>query len=185
MIFISVGHHEAKPGASFNGFNEYDEASIWAEEIHKHIHEDSILVPHGVLKTKVNFINNRDPSQGVALEVHFNSAKNSEGEPIGRGCETLYYPNSSNGKLLAQLVNDALAQSFEPDRGIKEGYYRLDPRNSPDYFLARTHCPAIIIEPDFIHRKELIQANRDQACIDIAAALLVAQSAIFNQEVVS
>lgn len=172
MIFISVGHHEDAPGASYNGFNEFDEARRWAAILMTKLGDSAVKVPEGVLKEKVKFINQRDPVGSVAVEIHFNSAVNAEGEHIGRGCETLYYPGSTKGKELATAVNAALATVFEPDRGVKEGWYRMNPDNGPDYFLARTRCPAIIIEPDFIHRQEIIQTNRDTACNRMADVLL-------------
>ena len=180
MIFVSAGHHAQKPGASYNGFSEFDEAVVWSERMADKLGEFGILVPHGVLKDKVEFINSRSPSNSIALEVHFNSAKDSNGNHIGRGCETLYYPGSKKGEQLAKLVNDAIAEVFEPNRGIKEGWYRANKKNGPVFFLAKTDCPAIIIEPDFIHRKELIQAGREEACTKIVDALLKAQEDLLN-----
>lgn len=181
MIFISAGHYPQKPGAGYDGFFEHDEAVKWAEHIAIHI-QDSCIVPFGILATKIAFINNRKEEHDLAIEIHFNSAVNSKGEHIGRGCETLYYPNSVKGKILATTVNAAMAEIMLPDRGIKEGWYKMNKENGPDFFLARTHCPAIIIEPDFIHRKELIQDSIRQCCELIAAALLTAQSIIYKGE---
>jgi len=70
------------------------------------------------------------------------------------------------------MVQDKLSLLFTPDRGVKEGYYKMSPANGIDYFLRRTKCTSLIIEPEFIHRKELIQKHRDVACKAIAKALL-------------
>ena len=172
MIFISAGHHAARPGASFDGFNEYDEAQLWCAQLRELMQESCLAVPTGVLKEKVAFINNRDPSNSIAVEIHFNAAKNEAGEHIGKGCETLYFPKSVKGKQLATALNTTLAAFFEPDRGIKEGWYAMNPKNGPDFFLAKTHCPAVILEPDFIHRKEQIQARRESCCQELALSLL-------------
>ena len=40
------------------------------------------------------------------------------------------------------------------NRGAKEGWYRMDPNNGPDAFLAKTKCPAIIVEPFFLDSSE-------------------------------
>jgi len=171
IILVSAGHHPFRKGASFEGMTEFNEASIWTSLIAHYIGGDVMVVPTGVLKEKVAFINEQK-DVSIAIEVHFNSAKNADGEHIGRGCETLYYPNSKKGIEAAKIVQSAMAKLVSPDRGIKEGYFRLDPNNGVDYFLAKTKCTSLIIEPEFIHRKDIIQKNRDNMCAAIAAALI-------------
>ena len=180
MIFVSAGHYPSKPGAGYEGFFEHDEAVKWQNLIIDALGGKASFVPAGVLKSKVDFINSRKQDDSLAMEIHFNAARDSNDNPIGRGCETLYYPDSKNGKTLATAVNDAMAKFFPPDRGIKEGWYRMNPKNGPDFFLKRTHCPAIIIEPDFIHRRIRITTNREEACDGVADALLQAQISIYG-----
>lgn len=180
MIFISAGHYPQRPGAGFEDFYEHDEAVLWVEQLCSELEDSAMAVPVGVLKEKVGFINYRANGKSIAVEIHFNAAVDADGNNIGKGCETLYYPGSKKGKKLAQYANDALAETCLPDRGCKEGYYRMDPKRGPDFFLARTNCPAIIIEPDFIHRKDKIQASRVEACAHLAAALLAAQEDIYH-----
>ena len=93
----------------------------------------------------------------------------------GKGCETLYYPNSQQGAYIANAVQHALAPTLFKDRGIKEGWYRMNPKNGSDFFLDKTRCTAIILEPDFIHRKDEIQRQRKYACESIARTLLELQ----------
>lgn len=181
-IMVSAGHHPTKPGACFGSFCEWDEAKIWADRVVALLDGLAMRVPDGVLKDKVGFINARSPT--LAIEIHFNSYKiwedlNKDGQvsddelrAAGRGSETLYYPGSHAGKKLATIVQAALALHFPPSRGVKEGYYRMDPANGPDFFLARTKCPSVIVEPEFIHRTDLITTKRDAACAGIACALL-------------
>ena len=140
---------------------EHDEAIIWADLLVGAL-DDAILVPAGVLKNKVDFINSRIMNGDIALEIHFNSAM-SKGEHVGRGSKTLYYPGSTTGKALAEVIQDALATIFPPDRGVKEGWYHMDPARGADFFLAKTKCPAVILEPEFVHRSDLIIDNRDGA----------------------
>lgn len=163
MIFLSAGHYPSKPGASFERFIEHDEAIIWVHKIEALCDEEVVTVPTGVLKEKVAFINERVMDGDCAVEIHFNAARNAEGQPIGRGSETLYYPGSEPGKVLAEKFQKVLGEIFPPDRGVKEGWYRMDPSRGADFFLAKTKCPAIIIEPEFVHRSNLIYANRDAA----------------------
>jgi len=171
MILISTGHHEEKRGASFDDFYEHDEARIWAAALVSILGEHGLAVPLGRLEEKVKFINNTD-NVDIAIEIHFNSAKNASGENIGNGCETLYYPKSKNGMIAANLIQDAMAKTLKPDRGIKEGYFRLNKSNGVNYFLARTKCISLIIEPEFIHHKDLIQNGRNIVCKDIAEGLI-------------
>lgn len=172
MLFISAGHYPAKPGAKFDRFIEHDEACCWADilvdDINKLGNDESpavkaIAVPVGFLKSKIDFINERVMDGDIALEVHFNAARDKNNNPIGRGCETLYYPGSEAGEHIAKLCQQALKQCFPPDRGAKEGWYRMNPKYGPDFFLAKTKCPAVIIEPEFVHRSDIILKNREQA----------------------
>lgn len=166
MIFISAGHHAYSKGASFDGWYEYDETKLWASLIAYYIGDGAIVVPSGLLKDKVNFINSFAEIE-MAIEIHFNS----DPQRAGKGCETLYCPGSEQGKKLANEVHDSFSNIFSHDRGIKEGWYQMNPAKGPDYFLKRTKCPAIIIEPEFIHNKEEIIQNRDAACIAIATGI--------------
>lgn len=184
MIFLSPGHHPAKPGAVFEGFAEHDEAVRWVERIHHYLPQGhSVMVPPLVLQQKVDFINSRHVMGSFALEVHFNSAKKwndedhdgvvdpGEEKNVGRGCEVLYFPGSEKGMNYAQAILDAIAPFFPPSRGVKEGWYRMDPKYGVDFFLDKTRCPAIIIEPEFIQFKDDIQAHREECCEMIALAL--------------
>ena len=182
MILISAGHHPTKPGACFEGFCEHDEALRWAAAIFSILSPtEALLVPPGTLKDKVGFINARKCA--LAVEIHFNSAKQwvdrdndgvvDEGEDfhVGRGCETLYYPGSAKGREAAKIVQAAMAETLPPDRGVKEGWYRMNPKFGPDYFLKKTRCTSLIIEPEFIHRKDLIVKHRQAVCVDLANAI--------------
>lgn len=163
MIFISAGHYPARPGAKWERFIEHDEAVVWQQMLCELLGDDCIEVPVGILRDKVNFINERSMNGDIAIEIHFNAARDSNNNPIGRGCETLYYPGSEKGKHIAQLCQDALALVFPPSRGVKEGWYRMDPSRGADFFLAKTKCPSIIIEPEFVHHNDLIVENRELA----------------------
>lgn len=189
MIFISAGHHEEKQGASYKDITEYQLTVLWADNIAKLIKHSSLRVPNGTLKEKVGFINtaivNSSPSEKhIAVEIHFNSAKvwrdgnangvidDGEMRHVGRGSETLYYPSSKTGKRAASIIQSALGSLMKPDRGIKEGYYQMNKSKGADFFLAKTKCTSLIIEPEFIDNIELILNNEDAACHSIASSLL-------------
>lgn len=185
MIFISAGHYPERPGACFGNFCEHFEASVWAKLIVVNLNDNgckALLVPEGTLKVKAEYINSNEPV--LAVEVHFNSFKvwedavktglitEDELHDTGSGSEVLYYPESQKGAILASNIQKALVEIFPPARGIKEGWYRMNPENGPDYFLQKTNCPAAIVEPEFIHRKHEIRANRREACAAIGAAII-------------
>ena len=167
--FISAGHKNDSDGANFKGeFFEHTEAVLWRNIICELL--DVYPVPVGDLKSKIEYINKHATKDSVAIEIHFNSAMR-DGEHIGKGCETLHYPGSRSGIALATKIHKELLRSFSPDRGLKEGYYQMNPDKPVDYFLAKTKCSAIIIEPDFIHRSEIISYARGACCRNIARAL--------------
>jgi len=168
VIFISAGHYPSRPGAKWERFVEHDEAIIWQQLLCERLGDDAIEVPTGVLRDKVAYINERSMNGDAAIEIHFNAARDASDKPVGRGCESLYFPGSETGKHIARLCQDALALVFTPDRGVKEGWYRMDPKRGADFFLEKTKCPAVIIEPEFVHRSDLIIENRDLA-IDLLA----------------
>lgn len=191
MIFLSVGHNKDKQGASYsnNGFTvtEFMLAEKWIELIALLLKEKCVRVPRGTLTEKVKFINdgvNSSKGNHIAIELHFNSFKkwidldkdgvvdSNEMIALGKGAETLYMPGSAKGKEFADLVQSQLGHLMKPNRGIKEGWYQMNPKKGADYFLKATRCPAIIVEPEFIDNIEQINQNMSPACHVIAAALL-------------
>jgi len=182
MIFISVGHHKREQGAEFEGTTEYYLANIWADKLFNILgSEKAVRVPNGVLADKVDFINRHKAA--IAIEIHFNSFKiwkdlNANGliddgelKAAGRGSETLYYPNSHAGEAAAKLIQQAIGNICPPNRGAKEGWYKMNKANGPDYFLAKTECVSLIIEPEFIDNLEEINRSMDAACLAIAKTL--------------
>jgi N-acetylmuramoyl-L-alanine amidase len=182
MILISAGHNAGAVGATFQGFSEYPNTAIWAFEIVKRLNAMCIpakLVPSSTLGKKVQFINDfdvRGEAVWLAAEIHFNAGG-------GQGTETLYYPGSKKGKQYAEEVQRLLWPVFGKNRGVKEGWYKMDApgvKEHPndvegdefiDYFLRKTHCPALIIEPEFVEYFPSINANRDRGCDAIAEAI--------------
>lgn len=167
-IAISAGHYPERPGACHHDFCEHGEAMRWAELIAENL-EGATLIAPGYLNTKVATINSQNFD--IAVEIHFNSAKDAEGNHVGEGSETLFYPHSEKGAYVASEVQTSIVNAGFRNRGIKPGYYRMNKKNGPDFFLAKTNCPAIILEPEFIHYKSRIQRLRVETCQLIAEAL--------------
>jgi N-acetylmuramoyl-L-alanine amidase len=178
-IAVSAGHDPRKRGACFEGFCEHELAVKWQASVMSYLGEDGIRVPPDVpLMSKIKWIN-AHPEITVAIEIHFNA-----GGFGAKGCETLYAPNSSRGMRVAETVQKAISSFCAPNRGIKEGWYRMDRPGHSDYpgdvegdeivdaFLRLTKPPAIIVEPFFIN--ELIRINelRETVCEVMAEALI-------------
>ncbi|MCK5601799.1 hypothetical protein KAR91_08025, partial [Candidatus Pacearchaeota archaeon] len=76
------------------------------------------------------------------------------------------------GKQLATHIQEKLSLVYAPNRGAKEGWYRMNKKNGPDFFLKRTACTSIIIEPEFVHNAEKIREGREAGCKLISDVLL-------------
>jgi len=168
-VFLSTGHNPKAVGACNGDFCEYPEAVVWVDRISEMLKDygiEVVKVPTGTLGSKVRFINAHCQRGDIALEVHFNSNVKA------RGSETLYYPKSVRGMEFASLLQAFLAGTFQPDRGIKEGYHHGAGSTGRKllYFLAKTNPVSLIIEPEFVYNKDKIIAKREQGCRAIAAA---------------
>ena len=155
-LAISIAHHKNAKGASYGDMNEFDVSVIISELLFTYcklfMFDDieAVLVPEGRLHNKVKFINDNDFD--VAIEVHLNSHIDKSIS----GHEVLYCPDSYKGKKLADRINKALSlENYTKNRGVNEGWYRMEVGGRVDYFLARTNCPAVIIEPEFIAKLDM------------------------------
>lgn len=190
MILLSAGHTPEAPGACAGSFCEHAEAMEWVKRIAWQLRHDMEVqvIPSAPLAAKVREINDahaRRPAH-LAVEIHFNSDPGH----AGKGSETLYCPGSVKGKRAADIVQRRLGAIMLPDRGVKEGWYRMDRPGHVDYvgdvdgdekidyFLKATDPVAIIIEPEFIHNRQMIHAYRDLACVEIAFGINLAAAAI-------
>lgn len=181
-VLVSAGHYPARPGASFGDFLEHHEAVIWRNHLVDLLGRDlARAVPVGTLRQKADWIH-RHPAT-LAVEIHFNDAQRwvdrdgdgvqdaDEWLRIGRGSETLYYPGSVLGLAAATVIQDALASVFPPDRGTKPGYYRMDPRRGPDFFLRLPGIVCLIVEPEFVRNAEAIRARQDAGVAALAEGI--------------
>lgn len=182
IVALSIAHYPRKPGASGGGYNEHEHSLVWTDTLKSYLEDEGVLVvlaPIGGLRRKVEAINLADCD--AAIEIHFNGSDN----PTVSGVETLYCPGSAVGKAFAWCVHEVFAPTMQcRDRGIKEGWYRMDKPYIEDYpgdvhgdekkdfFLAQTVCPALIIEPEFMAQTGSILAYKDAACKAMAVGVL-------------
>jgi len=178
LVILSYAHFPSKPGAGFRGVHEHEVSISWTDTLANQLELRGInvaITPVGGLRNKVAFINERDAE--LCIEIHFNGSSN----PTVSGVETLYCPKSVKGKSLAAGLHDLYAPEMHcKDRGIKEGWYRMDRPyiedypgdidgdEKEDYFLKYTNCPAVILEPEFMAQIDNILKYEKEACIALA-----------------
>jgi len=182
VVAVSAGHYAEKPGAIYHTHSEYEVATQWQLLLCKHLEENdvrSVFISPGKLHRKVYEINHVPGKCDLALEIHFNSDPGR----AGKGSETLYYPGSVNGEAWAERIQRAISTFCAPNRGAKEGWYRMDKPGHIDYkgdvegdeiadfFLRKTNCTALILEPYFLHEWSRIEANGEIVCAVIAEAV--------------
>lgn len=168
-ILISAGHHPYRKGARYKEFHEYDETIVWASKVAQLLNGEALMVPPEVLRKKVAFINSIvDPV--CVVEIHFNAVGEDLQDRV-RGSETLHYPTSGEGRRLAAAIQERIREVFPPDRGVKEGWYRGDKNNGAIFLLKQTRCPAVIVEPEFMHHFNDIRTRRDAGCEAIAQGI--------------
>ena len=176
-VAFSFAHNPDRPGAKWEGLEEHSTSRRWTRrivELLQHNGVDAVIVPHHSLRGKVEAIN--ELGADLALEVHFNGC----GGCGAKGAETLYYPGSAKGRAAAEAVHAFVAKAASRDRGIKEGWYRQDHPGQVDYdgdvegdervlyFLQKTNCPALILEPEFIEQGKQIKRREMGLCRAIA-----------------
>ena len=177
MILVSAGHHPSAKGAHHGDFYEHDEAVRWRDDLVAQLGDRGVAVPvptvasPGADKEKADFINAAADAR-LAVEIHFNSLDTTQTLPSERGCLTYYYPGSQPGRRAAQRVQEVLRMFFPPDLGAHDGYVRMEPSRGIIWFLRDTKCMALLIEPQFIDRKEDIQAKRHDCCVALATVLI-------------
>lgn len=191
VIVISAGHYPAAKGAQCQGFTEYPETSVWADALvvainavgeNKRNYPLAMRIKDAHLRDKVKEINHIGEQTKVfcAVEIHFNSAN----VPGVKGSETLYAPGSQRGRKIARIVQRHLAKQYPPNRGVKEGWYRMDRPGvidyagdvdgdeKIDYFLRKTMMPAIIVEPEFVQNYDLILQTKSEGILALAEGLI-------------
>jgi len=179
-IAISSGHYPERRGAYFEGLAEHELANEWVDILFDTFDDlydfdvsppefDLVPVPTGTLREKVAFVNSN--YFDFAIELHFNSAHRK-----ASGSETLFMPNSQRGYEFATIVQEHIAPALQiRDRGVKEGFFwsTRERTNTPLYFLRRTNCPAIIIEPEFLqsYRQTMDHETIKNFCFALIEAL--------------
>lgn len=170
---LIIGHKKASPGAvNLNaGINEFEFNEALAIRIEGRDTKTEVQrIYRRTYKDLPDDINQYEPH--LAVSLHCN-AYNQEVS----GTEVLYYYKSKKGKMIAEVLQNALVKHLNlPDRGIK-------PKTSEDrggYLLRYTKAPCVIAEPFFIDNDDdLSKAQKDlEGLVDAYAGAIDAISLI-------
>ena len=165
-VGLSYAHSPTSPGACHERQCEHTFSRMWTKKLLALLAAKGIdvflSVQHSLTK-KVDEIN--AAGCDLALEIHFNAC----GGCGASGCETLHYPDSEVGEHYATIMQKAVCKAMgNKYRGVKAGWYKMDRPGvidfygdedgdeKPDYFLRKTNCPALILEPEFIEFDDVI-----------------------------
>ncbi len=154
-IAIVVGHGPSVDKGAWNttsGTSELDWNSKLATEIAFAIGRRAlpVVIYRSVERQPpVDRVNTINPV--CAVELHLNAY-----DTRASGTEMIHYPTSSNGIRLAKLLQTAAVGVLKlPDRGVKGP--QAGGRGMA--FLAKTHCPAVIVESFFIDNNADLQVG--------------------------
>ncbi len=157
IVALDAGHGGSDFGAIGRNSREKDlnlrlGAELFAQLLQLKL--KPVLVRAGDYQLSLSERVNVASSKGadVFLSLHHNGFS----DPAARGCETFYYPGSSQGKKLARELQAQMLKFLPtPDRKIKAS------KNL--YVLRATSMPAVLIEPLFITspRDEKIYSEPD------------------------
>jgi N-acetylmuramoyl-L-alanine amidase len=152
-VALVVGHRKGAPGACNKNEEDFPKCEF---EFNKKLIND--LVERHLVSSSIDYdvvyrqsykqlpmnINKLNPH--IVISFHCNAFNTK-----ASGTEVLYYHTSTNGKRMAEILQENFLDVLElPDRGIK-------PRHSEDrggYLLRYTKAPCVIIEPFFIDNDE-------------------------------
>ncbi len=152
---LVIGHKKTSPGAvnPNTGIKEFDFNEALALRIEgKTTLAEVQRIYRRTYKDLPDDINQYNPDFTVSLHCN---AFNQEVS----GTEVLYYYKSQKGKIIAEILKNALVEHLKlPDRGVK-------PKTSEDrggYLLRYTKAPCVIAEPFFIDNdNDLARAQED------------------------
>lgn len=97
------------------------------------------------LRYKTNLVN--EENADIAIETHFNSAFSAAFASMSKGTEVIYYPDSTKGKELAQVLAESF-RTFLPFV-MRRGGSGLH-TSSKLHVLKAIECPTIITEICFL-----------------------------------
>ncbi|MTI62213.1 MAG: N-acetylmuramoyl-L-alanine amidase [Firmicutes bacterium] len=176
IIILDPGHGGRDPGAVSMGINEKDLNLKIAAKLHFLLQNRGIKVKMTRTDDRYLFLGDRvRMANNLKADIFISIHCNASNSPRTNGIETLYYPESFKGKVLAEEIQLKLVDKLKrKDLGIK---------TRDDLFVLKyTSMPAVLIECGFLtnpEEKKLLTS--DSYGNDIATAISSAASEYFEK----
>lgn len=171
-LVIDAGHGGKDPGAVFRDLKEKD--------VNLQVATKMLVMLCGLFDVKMTRVVDRyvgltertnianDFGADLFLSIHCNADPDSDqpGMPEAKGEEIWHFTGSVKGKQYADVMRDYVDMMFpnEPFRGVK---------NTKGFtVLAKTNCPAVLVEMGFIDNSETARQFKDPAVITELALTL-------------
>ncbi|MFH0274893.1 N-acetylmuramoyl-L-alanine amidase [Vibrio jasicida] len=160
-VAIVVGHWPTSiDGGAYNDdlkMSEFDFnnqlAPLLASKVREHGYIPIIVYreTYSLLPEQVN-----DTKADICISLHCNAF---DSDP--HGSEVLYHYSSTNGKRLAQAIQDNVVSCLQlPDRGIKPIDYDYEggAGDKGGWLVEKTSMPCVIVEPFFIDSNSSLES---------------------------
>ena len=144
-VSINAGHYPGLDSGAVgqNGLQEAEVAKNIAERVVNILREvgyNALFIQKNELYEITELSN--DFCADLFVSIHCNAAENKN----ARGTETFAHPQSERGQKLAECIQRQIVESMGTiDRGVKLDTF---------YVLKHTHCPAVLVECEFISNSE-------------------------------
>jgi N-acetylmuramoyl-L-alanine amidase len=94
------------------------------------------------MKKRISIIDETSPD--ITVSIH----QNSYPEEYVHGAQVFYYEGSTQGKMLAECIQEQLIEKVDPDNN------RVIKGNTSYYMLKKTNVPIVIVECGFLSNEE-------------------------------
>jgi N-acetylmuramoyl-L-alanine amidase len=159
FIAIDAGHGGTDTGAINQqvGINEKTVTLAIAQKLKKVLEDRG----HRVRMTRsedvfVELTRRAEIANTAGVEIFVSIHCNSAETPTATGIETYHHTNSTNGRVLAAKIHDAVIAAFpaHANRGVKSANFVV---------LRETQMPASLVETEFISNNQQAQFLKDSA----------------------
>ncbi|AST57980.1 N-acetylmuramoyl-L-alanine amidase [Thermoanaerobacterium thermosaccharolyticum] len=156
IVVIDAGHGGNDPGKPGKYGKDEDELNLEIASKLKNLieesggialmtREDDALTDSDIMKDLKNRVYAGNNVKGdILLSIHLNSFP----DPKYKGAQVFYQKNSKEGKLLAEVIQDELRKTLDPNND------RMAKETSTFYILRHAKMPAVIIECGFMSNPE-------------------------------
>lgn len=169
IVHLDYGHGGKDPGALGNGVNEKDIVLSVGGKVTKILEQHNVKVVHSrttdvfvELHERANMANRAKAD--VFVSIHCNAFS----DPNAQGVEVFSYPNSTDGKKLAQRILDGIIKDklYTKNRGLKTANFAV---------IRLTKMTAALVELGFITNvsdSRILKNKQDELAVAVAKGIL-------------